>query len=296
MSYAQFAQKIEILRHKFEIIKPGKIADALDNDKTTAWRWLTKPQSLDDKQQRQLVEAICSVLKTSGHELEEDAFLINNIVDFCSEIDVSPLQAAIITKMALPVHDIFFESAFQSFTGDERRNLRGSYLLFRHDKERTHKTTPYLQAYARIYSDNEGRLAYMDSWAGDGEEYAQTFEGFVIKVGAITNVIGQRKRTDPEEATELFWQGLRRMARKDKKISCLYGYVSDVTTNDRSLFTDRMLLIRALDSDVDQVRKKQDYYVTAKHVENAAGSEMFHFLEEWSGVPIKEPGKKKRSS
>jgi hypothetical protein len=289
MGYPLFAQKIEIIQKKYKI-DPAEIAKILKHDKTTAWRWLGKPQTLSDRQQRLLVDAICIHLNEviENLSLSQESFNISNILNFCIDIGLTKFEAATFTNQGLPIPDVFIDSVFNYLPPDQRKNLIGSYLLFRHDKEHTHKDTPYLQAYASIYSDELGRLAYEDSWAGDGDRYAQTYEGFVMIVGRITNVVGQRRRMDPEAPTEIFWQGLRRRADATGRIACLYGYVSDITQNDR-LFADRMVLIRTDDQEVKRVRTKKEYYVTGKHVGEVAGTNMLAFLQEWSEVPIEEP-------
>jgi hypothetical protein len=195
MGYPFFAQKIEIIQKKYKI-DPGKIAQIIGHDKSTAWRWLGKPKPLSDRQEQALVGAICAHLNKTVKDfaISEQTFNIGNILNFCVNIGLSKLEAATFTNQGLPIPDVFIDSVFNYLPEDQRKNLIGSYLLFRHDKERTHADRPYLQAYASIYDDKLGRLAYEDSWAGDGDRFAQTYEGFVMIVGRITNIVGQRKK------------------------------------------------------------------------------------------------------
>jgi hypothetical protein len=96
------------------------------------------------------------------------------------------------------------------------------------------------------------------------------------------------KKTDPEAPTEIFWQGLKRRADATGKIVCLFGYVSDVTQDDK-LFADRMILIRTEDQEARRLRNAKQYYVTGKRVADVARPQMFKFLEEWNRVSIEEP-------
>ena len=284
--YPGLQQKIDVIRKKFPF-DAGDVAGGIGKDKSTAWRWLRSADALDEEQQRRLVDAICGKIWVGDRKLTEEMFWENDLPTFCCDyLGLTKLEAAIFLDRGLPVPEIFVDSVFQPDAN--AKNLVGSYLLFRHDKEKTHSALPYLQAYAEIKRTRYGLYLFEDYWEGDGEHSAQAYEGYVIIAGQAMNIIGQRRRVDPDKSPQIFWQGLRRIADDRGVVQKMYGYVSDFAFEEL-VMADRMVLVRVDKKEVDRVSKQKEYYVDQRRVVSVAGEKLCKYLDDWANVEYEDP-------
>jgi hypothetical protein len=285
-AYPGLQQKIDVIRKKYPF-DAGDISSLISKDKSTAWRWLRGADALEDEQQRSLVAAICKKFSDRNPKLQESMFWENDLPTFCCEyIGLTKLEAAIFLDRGLPVPDVFVDSVFQP--DPSSKFLLGSYLLFRHDKERTKRDRPYLQAVARIGRTKHGLVSFEDFWAGDGDHNAQAYDGFVIIAGQSMNIIGQRRRSDPDTPPQLFWQGLRRIVGKDGIVHTMYGYVSDFY-KDTLVIADRMVMIRSDENELTRVEESREFYIDGKTLERKAGDKMRGYLDDWKDISITDP-------
>jgi hypothetical protein len=284
MAYPDLGPRVGILQRKFKIDTP-ELAQLLKKEKTTAWRWLQSPHKLSEPQQAALVEAIVSLLKNTNQcsEISVKSFQAGNTLDFCADIGISKVEAATLTNRLVPVPDLLVESIFQPQA--KRKGFVGSYLVFRHDKNKERRDRPYTQAHCEITMDAHDRLTYKEAWAGN--QGARLNTGFVVTAGIVTNLIGQQNSTDPQGQAEVFWCGLKRIADKEGRATHLYGYLSEVTKSG-VLFTDRVVLARN-DTGGIGVANDLEGYVTRSRVVNAAGEAMANYLDEWKDSSHKEP-------
>jgi hypothetical protein len=281
MAYPDIGPRIDIVQKKHKI-DTGKLAQKLDKEKTTAWRWLQSPHKLSDSQQELLVEAICQILKEAGVKISADVFRTNNTLDFCFDLGISKSEAATITGRLVPVPDIFVESVFQPAA--KRKAFVGSYLLFKHDKTRERRDRPYVQAYSEITLDGNDRLKY-ESWSGS--EGLRSCTGFVVTAGTVTNIIGQQIMSDPHDMPEVFWCGLKRVIDKSGNAIQLYGYLSEVTKLG-ILFTDRVVLVRVEADEASRLRSIESHVSKSRAVQ-IVGENMLNYLDSWKDSSIEEP-------
>ena len=281
MAYPEIGPRIDIVqkRHK---IDTGKLAQKLQKEKTTAWRWLQSPHKLNNDQQDLLVKAIREILKEAGVDISADVFRTNNTLDFCLDLGISKSEVAAMTGRLVPVPDIFVESVFQPTA--KRKGFVGSYTLIRHDKARERRDRPYIRAHCEITMDGNDRLRY-ESWSGS--EGLQSCTGFVVTAGTVTNIIGQQNTSDPQDVPEVFWCGLKRVADKSGNAIRLYGYLSEVTKRG-GLFADRVVLVRA---EADRVSDRNDFepLVSRNQAAQIAGENMLSYLDDWKDFSIEEP-------
>jgi hypothetical protein len=281
MAYPELGPRIDIVQKKHKI-DTAKLAQKIEKEKTTAWRWLQSPHKLNEDQQDLLVEAICQILKDVGVDISADVFRTNNTLDFCSEFGISKSDAAAITGRHVPVPDIFVESVFQPAA--KRKAFVGSYMLLKHDKAREQRDRPYIQARCEITMDGNDRLKY-ESWSGS--EGLRSCTGFVVTTGTVTSIIGQQNTSDPQDVPEVFWCGLKRVADKSGNAIRLYGYLSEVTKQG-GLFTDRVVMIRTESEKITALHDVEPF-VSRKYAVKIAGENMLKYLDEWKESSIEEP-------
>ena len=279
MAYPQFSQKIEIVQKKFKI-DPGAIAKKIAKDKTTIWRWLQTPQKLNDNQQKLLVDAICDVLGSDEVKISEEIFRENNILMFCIELGIPKLEAAIMTRHFVPVPDIFVDSVFQY--SPNLRGFVGHYLQYKYDNSHGNGGRPYVQKCTKLSIDDYGRLTYEDVSIGEGD--MQSSEGFAVPVGLVTNIVGQRKNSDPQASPEIFWCGLKRVADESGKAVRMYGYMSGVTSRG-ALSVSRVVFARTDENEWERTQKSNEGHVTRTRVVQTIGADFAKYLDDWKSAP-----------
>ena len=258
MSYPQLHQKIDLLHKKYKL-DPAAIAQKINKDKATAWRWMfqrTERISLD--KQQLLVRAICETL--GKPEVTEPIFKSNNLKIFCQRAGLTKFEAAVYSGFTVPVPDLILDSLFD-MTGDVHK-YEGYYILYRHDKAKEEGDDKYIQTCVRIYASDRDLLVYEDFAVG--KEKRVTYEGYIYLVGSILNIIGQSKMLGRATRAELWWSGLKvGSTENNDQAKVLYGYVSDLT-DDGTLYADRLVLLRIDQNEWDTILKKHAFSDTRR--------------------------------
>jgi hypothetical protein len=280
MAYPEFGPRIDIVLNRYrDKIDTGKLAQKLQKDKTTAWRWLQSPNKLSDNHQESLIRAICELLSAAEIKISPDVFRTNSTFDFCSDLGISKSEAATLTGRLVPVPDILVESVFQPAA--RRKGFVGSYILLTSERTKERKKRNYIQGRCEIAMDDGDRLTY-ESWSGNGGLQSRT--GFVVTAGTVTNIIGQQNTSDPQDVPEVFWCGLKRVADKSGNAIRLYGYLSEVTKQG-GLFADRVVLVRIEAAEAHDHRSFESTISRTRAVQ-IAGENMLKYLDSLIEEPV----------
>jgi hypothetical protein len=291
MSYQDLQRKMAVLReifgfggakarHYVQLARPNvKLPNV-----TTYQRHINSPTNLRDAQKQELVEAACAFLKDEHQKtVSSKIFSTSDIFAFGRALDVTAVQVAQSERRPLPTPEICARSLYQS--SEAVAALVGHYLLFRHNRDDIDPAEPYIQVCAEIIDDGDGRFQYKDYWAESGTT-RPAYTGFVFCVGAITNIVGENARAN-DTVREIWWCGLERFPTNEGEIK-LFGYVSDLR-KDRSLFADRIVMVRVSQECWQKVRSAKAFYTDRARVVTLTGNQLADFLDSWRDIDLSRP-------
>jgi hypothetical protein len=248
-------------------------------DRTTYDRILADPLSRSRDEQEFYVGLICEIVsERSNRPVERAAFRVNDLLQFCHLVGIEPLDAARILGKKLPLPDLMVQMLFEPNTRAQR--YVGYYLIYRRDREPRDARLPYIQACATIKQDEYGFLQYEDNWT------ESKFTGTCFDVGTVLNIIGTDQSPNRGARQEMWWAGFHTDYDRFGNTQSLRGYVSDLTTINRRLYADRIVLVKVSEEKYAQVLNDREYSVSRGVVMEVAGSPLINYLDEWKKLKL----------
>jgi hypothetical protein len=289
MAFPDLGNKVKLVRERYvfggEEIRRRITANhptVKAQDRTTYDRILADPLSRSLDEQDFYVGLICEIVSERyGRQVEKSAFRANDLLSFCRLAGVEPLEAARILGKKLPLPDLMVSMLFEPNARAYR--YVGHYLIYRRDREPQDRRLPYIQACASITQDEYGFLQYEDHWTD--HDTVQHFTGTCFDVGSILNIIGTDQSPNRGKRQEMWWAGLHTTYDRYGNSESLSGYVSDLT-NDRRLYTDRIVLVRVIPEKHAQVLDNRTYNVPRSIVNEEAGAALLNYLDAWKNLKI----------
>jgi hypothetical protein len=290
MAFPDLGNKIKLVRLRYgfggEQIRrtiTAKHTGVQIQDRTTYDRILADPlsRSLDD--QEFYVALVCEIVsQKSGRNVEKSAFRVNDLLQFCRLVGIEPLDAARILGKKLPLPDLMISMLFEP--NARAQSYVGHYLIYRRDRESRDRRLPYIQACATISQDDYGFLQYEDRWTDS--DIVQQYAGTCFDLGSILNIIGTDQSPNRGSRQEMWWAGFQTTYDRHGNAQSLNGYVSDLTTSDRQLYTDRIVLVRVTPEKHAQVLRDRAYSASRRTVVQQAGTALVNYLDAWKKLRI----------